>query len=64
MSASDFLSDLKIMYPYQIKSKYFGKIMAKQKFYDLFSNLKVKCWQSGKNYYLAMSEVPVAGSQT
>ena len=38
--------------------------MAKQKFYDSFSNLILKCWQSGKNFYLAMSVVTVAGSQT
>ena len=59
-----FVSDLKIMYPHQIKSQVFGAIMAKQKFYDLFSSLKVKCWQSGKNSYLTTSVLDAAGSKT
>ena len=35
--------------------------MMKQEFYDLFSNLMVKC--SKKNFYLTMSAVAAAGSQ-
>ena len=46
---SDFLTDLKIMYPNQLKSQFVGTIMAKQVFYDLFSNFMVKCWQSKMN---------------
>ena len=38
--------------------------MAKQNFYDLLSNLKVECWQSEKNFYLTMSALAAAGSQT
>ena len=49
LPASDFLTDLKIMYPNQLKSQFVGTIMAKQVFYDLFSNFMVKCWQSKKN---------------
>ena len=38
--------------------------MQKQKLNDLFSNLMVQSWQSRKNFYLTMSAVAVAGSQT
>ena len=66
MPSSDFLSDLKNMNPHQIKSKVFGKILIKQKFYDLFSNLmvkRVKFWQSGKKFYQTILAVAAAGSQ-
>ena len=52
------------MCPYHKKSLFLGKIMIKQKLNDLFSNLMVKCWQSGKNVYPTMSAVAAAGSQT
>ena len=45
---SDFLSDLKIMYPIQIMSLLVGKIITKQVFDYLFSNLLVKCWKEKK----------------
>ena len=37
--------------------------MTKQKFNDLSSNIMVKCWQSGKNFYLTMLDVAAAGPQ-
>ena len=60
MPARDFLSYLKFMYPYLIKSYFVGKI-TKQAFYDSLSNLMVKFWQSGKNFYLTMSAVAATG---
>ena len=38
--------------------------MTNQEFYDLFSNLMVKCWHSGKNVYLTILAVAAADTKT
>ena len=41
-----------------------GKLITKKVFYDLLSNLIVKCWQSKMYVYLTKSAVAAAGFQT
>ena len=59
-----FLSDIKIMYPFQIMSQFVEKIMITQVFCGFFCNLKTKIWQSRKSFYLTMSAVAAASFQT
>ena len=63
MPVSDFLFDLKIMYPHQIKSYFVGKIILKQVFNDLFSDLLAKCWRSKNNFYPTILALTAAGFQ-
>ena len=64
MAASDILSDIKVMYPHQIMSKFVELIMIKQVFCGLSSNLMAKFWKSRKYFYLTMSAVAAASFQT
>ena len=64
MAASEFLSDIKNMYPPPNNIIICGKDNDKASVFGLFSNLMIKFWQSRKYFYITMSAVAAASFQT